>query len=425
MARCRPRFLGRSGISRRLRRRSWCVWARNCYKSAAANIFILIHLNRESAGFDKEFRITCLDILPHSGLKGISTFARLSGGWVCPGNIFISASCPRFGATAVAPCAFWHPRVNFHNPLIEGARKEQSMKSILARIGLLILVCTLLFVARGTKAQTGTSTIRGEISDAQGKMIGGAAVTLKNASVGFSRSQTTGGAGGYSFELIPPGDYTLEVEAKGFKKSVRNVSALIGSVTAADVQLEVGVVSEVVQVEGTAAIVSINTEDATIGNTFVNEQITQLPMEARNILSLLTLQPGVTYAIDSTDTTAGSVNGARSDQSNLTLDGVDINEAQTSRLNTPVLRLNSEAIEEFRVTTLNANANQGRSSAAQVNLVTKSGTNSFHGAAFEFNRSTGFTSNNFFNNRIINPATGKSLPTPALIRNTFGGGVGG
>ena len=299
------------------------------------------------------------------------------------------------------------------------------MKSSFVKFGFLLLICTLLQPAAGTRAQTGTSTVRGEISDAQGKMVAGAAVTLKNGSTGFSRTQTTGGAGGYSFELIPPGDYALEVEAKGFKKSIRNVSALIGSATTADVQLEVGIVSEVVQVEGTAAIVSINTEDATLGNTFVNEQITQLPMEARNVLSLLTLQPGVTYAIDSTDTTAGSVNGARSDQSNLTLDGVDINEAQTSRLNTPVLRLNSEAIEEFRVTTLNANANQGRSSAAQVNLVTKSGTNSFHGAAFEFNRSTGFTSNNFFNNRIINPATGKSLPTPALIRNTFGGGVGG
>src|SRR5712692_7926361 len=292
------------------------------------------------------------------------------------------------------------------------------MKRFLARIGLLVFFCAFLFLASGSMAQTGTSTIRGEVSDTQGKLVAGATVTLKSASTGFSRSQSAAAAGGYSFDLTPPGDYTLDAEAEGFNGWVRNVSALSGSVTAADVQVEVGVVSEVVQVEGTAAIVSINTEDATIGNTFVNEQITQLPMEARNVLSLLTLQPGVTYAIDSTATTNGSVNGARSDQSNVTLDGADINEAQTSRLNTPVLRLNSEAIEEFRVTTLNANSNQGRSSAAQVNLVTKSGTNSFHGAAFEFNRSTGFTSNDFFLNRI-------GQPRPALIRNTFGGGIGG
>ena len=297
------------------------------------------------------------------------------------------------------------------------------MKSF-GRFGVLVMACALLFSAGGINAQTGTSTIRGEISDAQGKMVGGAIVTLKNASVGFSRSQTTGTAGGYSFELIPPGNYTLEVEAKGFKKEVRNVTALVGSVSAADLQLEVGNVNEVVQVEAGAAVVAVNTEDATIGNNFENSQIIQLPLKDRNILGLLTLQPGVTFAIDPNSTTGGSVNGARSDQSNLTLDGMDINEAQTGSLR-PVLRLNSEATEEFRLTTLNAPASQGRSSAAQVNLVTKSGTNNWHGAGFESYRTTGWSSNNFFNNRTIDPKTGNSLPRPQIIRHTFGGGVGG
>ncbi len=193
------------------------------------------------------------------------------------------------------------------------------MKSLLTGISILVLGCTLLFLANGTSAQTGTSTIRGEISDAQGKMIGGATVTLKNPSVGFSRSQTTGAAGGFSFELLSPGDYTLEVEAKGFKKEVRSVTALVGSVSTADMRLEVGNLSEVVQVEAGAAVVAVNTEDATIGNNFENEQIIQLPLKDRNVLGLLTLQPGVTYAIDPTSTTSGSVNGARADQSNLTL----------------------------------------------------------------------------------------------------------
>ncbi len=287
------------------------------------------------------------------------------------------------------------------------------MKWSLARISLLVSLCTLLLLGGGTKAQTGTSTIRGEISDAQGKVIGGATVTLKNPSVGFSRTQTTGAAGGYSFELISPGDYVLEVEAKGFKKVVRNVTALVGSVSTADLQLEVGSMNEVVQVEAGAAVVAINTEDATLGNTFENDQIVKLPLKDRDILGLLTLQPGVTYAIDPNSTTSGSVNGARADQSNLTLDGVDINETETGRISTPVLPLNSEATEEFRLTTLNAPASQGRSSAAQVNLVTKSGTNSFHGAGFESYRGPGWTSNNFFNNRTINPTTGQPLPKPA------------
>jgi hypothetical protein len=195
------------------------------------------------------------------------------------------------------------------------------------RRNLLITGVVFLFAFSLAVAQTGTSTIRGEISDAQGKMVGGATVTLKNASVGFTRSQTTGTAGVYSFELIPPGDYMVEVEAKGFKKEVRNVTALVGSVSTADLRLEVGNLSEVVQVEAGAAVVAVNTEDATIGNNFENSQIIQLPLKDRNVLGLLTLQPGVTFAIDPTSTTSGSVNGARADQSNLTLDGVDINES--------------------------------------------------------------------------------------------------
>ncbi len=141
---------------------------------------------------------------------------------------------------------------------------------------------------------------------------------------------------------------------------------------------EVGSTNQIVQVEAGNTDVQINTQDATLGNTIVGNQINQLPMEGRNVLSLLTLQPAVTPD--------GSVAGARSDQSNITLDGIDINEAQSSDIGSAVLRLNAEAMEEFRVTTVNSNADEGRSSAAQINLVTKSGSNTWHGAAFEFYR---------------------------------------
>ena len=136
---------------------------------------------------------------------------------------------------------------------------------------------------------------------------------------------------------------------------VTGVHALVAKVVPVDVQLEIGNVSETVTVVSSGGEVMVNHEDATLGNNFVNQQITQLPLEARNVLSLVTLQPGVTPD--------GYVTGARSDQSNITLDGVDINEAQTNAIiASPVLRLNSEAVEEFRVTTSNPNANQGRSS---------------------------------------------------------------
>jgi hypothetical protein len=276
--------------------------------------------------------------------------------------------------------------------------------------GLALLSALFLLAQNVAFGQAGTSTIRGTVTDQQGGVVAHARVSIKDTS-GFSRSQETTATGAYSFDLIPVGDYDITVEASGFRKAEFSaVHALVGNTITLDVKLEIGSTSQVVQVESSTNEVQINTQDATLGNTIVGTQITQLPMEARNVLSLLTLQPGVTPD--------GSVAGARSDQSNITLDGIDINEAQTSDIGSPVLRLNSEAIEEFRVTTVNSNADEGRSSAAQINLVTKKGTNQWHGAAFEFYRGTLFEANDFFNN-----AAG--VPTPHLVRNTFGGGFGG
>jgi hypothetical protein len=249
------------------------------------------------------------------------------------------------------------------------------------------------------------------------------------------RSGKTSEAGVFTFDFLVPGEYKLDVEAQGFKKkSVSNVRALVGKTTESNVQLEVGAPSETVEVQATANQFLINTEDATLGNNFVTEQITQLPLEARSMVDLLSLQPG--------STREGYVTGARADQSNVTLDGVDINNEETGNTEVardtnhlvigqldndrgnittgPVLRLNTEAIEEFRVTTANANANQGRSSGSQVNLVTKSGTNSLHGSAFEFYRSRGFTANDWFNIH-----SDPEVERKPLVRNTFSGAIGG
>ncbi|HXN25275.1 MAG TPA: carboxypeptidase-like regulatory domain-containing protein [Candidatus Dormibacteraeota bacterium] len=282
------------------------------------------------------------------------------------------------------------------------------------------LVCALILTASLAWGQLGTSNIRGTVTDPQGKQVTGATVTITNEATNNTRTQTTSPNGDYSFELIPPGEYKVEIAAPGFRKQVLTVRALVGNPTDASAQLELGESTQTVIVEGSGREVQINTQDASLGNTFVSQQITQLPLESRNVQALLTLQPGVTRD--------GYVAGARNDQSNITLDGVDINEAQTNALGTPVLRLNSEAIEEFRVTTVGSNANQGRSSAAQINLVTKSGTNQFHASLFEFHRNTIFTANDFFNNRtLITAADGSqhNLPRPKLIRNTFGAAFGG
>jgi len=294
------------------------------------------------------------------------------------------------------------------------------------RIALFVVACTFLFVAAvASFGQAGTSTVRGTVTDPQGNVVAGATVTLNDASKNTSRTATTDDNGGYRFELVPVGDYRLTVEAKGFKKSViSSIHAAVANPNPVDVKLEVGSVSESVTVSAASGEALVNRDDATLGNVFVNKQITELPLLGRSVPSLLTLQPGVTRE--------GYVAGARADQSNITLDGVDINEQQTNSIGAvtdnatssqlptgnTVLRLNAEAIQEFRVVTTNANASQGRSAGAQVEVVTKSGTNDFHGSAFWFHRPTNLSANDFFNNRI-------GLKRPTLIRNNYGGAVGG
>lgn len=297
--------------------------------------------------------------------------------------------------------------------------------------------------------QTGTSTVRGTVFDQQGNVVAGVSVTLKNNEKGYSRTLPTNEVGDYVFTAVPPGTYRLEVEAQGFKKAVlAEVQALVDTPTTANVTLELGELTQIVEVSAESAA-PVNTVDASIGNAFEGRRISELPLNARNIVGLLSLQPGVSRL--------GEVNGGRRDQSNITLDGVDVNEQQTGLdivaavVNTnendgnkvreafaSVLRTNPDSVQEFRVTTSGINANQGRSSGAQVSLVTKSGTNEFHGTLYEFHRNTVTTSNDWFNNaagRLTadSPAVlqGRAkagdlvAPRPKLIRNIFGGTLGG
>lgn len=301
--------------------------------------------------------------------------------------------------------------------------------------GALLLLCALLFqvlLCAAASAQTGTSSVRGTVTDPQGNVVPGATVNLVNPDTNQTRTQTTSDDGHYTFDLVPPGTYRIEAEAKGFKKAVvTNVVALVANPTETNVQLAVGNVNETVTVSATSAEALVNTTDASLGNNFVSQQITQLPLEARNVAALLTLQP--------TATREGYVAGAHADQANVTLDGIDINEPQTSQLGgatggaagsnslidqtaspdrNTVIRLNADAIQEFRVTTSNPNASQGRSSGAQVELKSKTGDNTLHGALYEDHRNTIFTANDFFNNR-------SGVARPKLIRNTYGGKVSG
>lgn len=285
------------------------------------------------------------------------------------------------------------------------------------KIFFLTIVTTFftLVLVGAAQAQTGTSSVRGTVSDSQGNAVVGASITLASTTKSFTRTQVTSGDGQYSFVAVPPDAYSLTVEAAGFKKSLLpNVQALVDTPKVADVALEVGQVSEQVTVV-TAGDAPINTTDASLGNTFTSQQVIQLPLSARNTPDLLSLQPGVTP--DNGSGEGGSVNGGRSDQANVLLDGVDVNEQQGGKAFFSVLRVTPESLQEFRVTTQNAGAEFGRSSGAQISLVTKSGSNKLGGSAYFYYRpSKWLQANDFFNNL-------SGVPQLAKERRNYGGSL--
>jgi hypothetical protein len=219
-----------------------------------------------------------------------------------------------------------------------------------------MLICA--FSLNDVNAQSGTTAITGTVRDQQGAAVPGATVQLTSPEKGFSRTTTTSDDGIYNFPTIPPGTYQVEVTASNFKKAlIRDIRALVDSPLEVNIPLETGEVTAVVDVSAADSIEStVNTQDAATGVPFVARQITQLPTDLRRVTDLLTLQPGVTKE--------GYVNGGRSDQANITQDGIDINDQQTggrseqfSTSQGSVLRLTTEAVEEFRITTSNPNAN--------------------------------------------------------------------
>src|SRR4029077_11448629 len=208
---------------------------------------------------------------------------------------------------------------------------------------------------------------------------------------GAERTGATTSSGGYEFLSLPPGTYALDVEATGFRKyHETSLQLLIDTPATVNVTLEVGSTTETIEV--TAVAETLNTTNASIGITFNENQVKELPLEGRNVPDLLSLQTGVAVTGNrpfletrpDVDTRNGAVNGAHSDQSNITLDGVDVNDETRGYAFTSVLPVTLDSVQEFRVTTTNYTADQGRSSGAQVSLVTKSGTNDFHGSLYEY-----------------------------------------
>ncbi|MBZ5653636.1 MAG: carboxypeptidase-like regulatory domain-containing protein, partial [Acidobacteriia bacterium] len=287
-----------------------------------------------------------------------------------------------------------------------------------AEIRYALLVTFLALLAAIPAWSQGTTGLSGTVTDASGGVVPGVTVTIVNEATQATRGAVTGADGTYTFTLLPPGTYRAEFALQGFKTAVRNdVVCQIGTNQVLSVKLEIGEIRDQVVVEGGA--VKVNTTDASVGNPFGENQVRQLPLEARNPSQLLSLQAGVVWAGEQlNDERAGSVFGGRGNQGNITLDGADVNDQVNQSAMQSVLPVPIDSVQEFRVTTLSSGAQYGRSSGAQVELVTKSGSNSFHGSAYEFNRNEKLASNGFMENRL-------GIPKAPLKRNIYGASLGG
>jgi hypothetical protein len=300
--------------------------------------------------------------------------------------------------------------------------KRRSL-SALALIAALFLTC-----APAARAQGSASRITGVVQDASGAVVEGATVTLTNEGTNVSLITQTTSTGAYVFDSVQVGAYTVSVEKQGFKKSVSTGNQVnVNQPTTVNVSLEAGDIAESVTVQGSAELVQTSTS-GNFGNTVEERPLAALPIvgnRGRNPLSFILFQPGV---VEGSNTGGGiHVHGARDRAFNFTLDGIDANDTTAGGSNFTPIRTNPDSLTQFQVITSNFTADNGRSSGAQVNLVTKSGTNEFHGNIFEFYQTPRFHANeyvNTINTRVVN---GQRLPTdkPQFVQHIFGGSVGG
>ncbi|MBI5283105.1 MAG: TonB-dependent receptor [Candidatus Solibacter usitatus] len=282
-------------------------------------------------------------------------------------------------------------------------------------MSLVRIVVILLVLATLGVAQVSTSRLEGSVQDESGAVIPGAKVVAVNDRTQARAEMTTGPEGLFVFPSLQPGTYTVTVEAKGFRKSVINSVELNVSVaTTQRVKLEVGQVTESVVVEAEA--VRVQTSDAQLGRSVTIRDIDTLPQLGRSPIILAVFQPGV--AINPSDTTFAYVNGMRQGSNNATLDGIDVNDAVVPRLGLSLTANNTDSVGEFRMVTNGAKAEYGRNAGGQVELITRSGSNDFHGNLFDYLRNTVLNANNFFNNS-------SGVKRPKYIQNLFGGSIGG
>jgi hypothetical protein len=313
-------------------------------------------------------------------------------------------------------------------PIPSGARLRASAPTLACCF---VLAC--LFAA-SVSAQTFRGSILGTVTDPNGAVVPNVTVTAKNTGTGLERTATTDGEGNYTITELPIGTYNVVVSAKGFASfTVANVAVEIAGEKRADVNLNtVGVTDQVT----IAANTQVETTSNTLGGTITTKQVENLPVNGRDFTKFLVLVPGSTGDPSGATDSPGSFglfssNGNRGRSNNYLLDGTDMNDGyrnlpainEAGVFGTPATILPVEAIAEAAVLS-NFEAEFGRNSGAVVNLVTKSGTNEFHGSLFEFVRNNALDARNVFNSK-LDPQSGIENPQTAFRNNQFGGSIGG
>ena len=284
----------------------------------------------------------------------------------------------------------------------------------------------LLSTASYAAAQVERASLTGTVKDQSDAVVPGATVTARNTSTDVPSSTTSDTQGNYTIGALIPGEYVVEVELQGFRKSSKRVSLDTGQRARVDFALAVGALEQSVVVEAVSPLV--NTEQATLGTVISQPEVANLPLSLRNWDDLLGLAAGVQgdrYTEQAGSTAAGrtggvNVHGIRSLQNNFLLDGLDNNSISENvqELTTQVSRPSVDAIGEFKVVTSAYSAEFGKSPGAAISVTTKSGTNALHGTAYEFLRNDKFNSNDFFSIR-------QGVAKPDHKQNDFGGNLGG
>ncbi len=283
------------------------------------------------------------------------------------------------------------------------------------KLCLCVVSCCFLMFALFAVGQIQNGQFTGTVTDPSGAAIAGAKVTVTNLGTGLTVSLTTNSSGLYVAKEMPIGSYKITAEASGFKtKTDTNVTLNAGNILRVDLKMEIGQANTVVEVSGEAT--AVNTEDSKLATTVDSAQIASLPLNGRNVYDLIQMQPGaVNVANVMSEAGANTVvNGVREDFNGFLLNGVSNKDLSGGVVTQPIV----DTVQEFQMVTLNMSAQYGNSAGSITNLVSKAGTNGFHGSAFEFFRNDYLDANDYFLNQA-------GVKRPPLRFNQFGATFGG